>query len=91
MGKLGEMASERNEKWTEMNLGIIAKGQDRYWAKWKKGEVGNEKKKRAKREKIGRNGNGQNGIGRTGNKQIKKLIAFTITSIGLFFTSSHDE
>ena len=61
MGKLGEMASGRNEKWAEMKFGLIAKGQDRCWAKWKRGEVG-------KGEKFGRNGNGRNGIGRNENK-----------------------
>ena len=44
MGKLGEMASGRNEKWTEMKLGILAKRKDRYLAKWKKGEVGKGEK-----------------------------------------------
>ena len=40
MGKLGMMASGRNEKWTKMKLGETAKGQDGYWAEWEKGEVG---------------------------------------------------
>ena len=40
MGKLGEVASGRNEKRVKMKLGEMSKGQDRYWAEWEKGEVG---------------------------------------------------
>ena len=45
MGKLGEMASGRNEKWAKMKLGETAKGQDRYWVEWETGEVGKGKKR----------------------------------------------
>ena len=79
MGKLGEMASWRNEKWAKMKLSETAKGQNRYWAEWEKGrtDIGRNGKRakleRAKeewptREKFGRNGNGRNGIGQTRNK-----------------------
>ena len=50
IGKLGEMASGRNEEWAKMKLGEMAKGQDRHWADWEKGEVGKLKKEWAKWE-----------------------------------------
>ena len=74
MGKLGEMASGRNEKWPKMKLGETTKGQDRYWVEWEKGKVGKGEKEWAKREKFRRNGNGQNGIGRTGNKPFDRAL-----------------
>ena len=52
MGKLGEKASGRNEKWTKMKLGETAKGQDRYWAEWEKGEVGKGEKRMCETGKI---------------------------------------
>ena len=45
MGKLGKLASGRNEKWAETKLGETAKGQDRHWAEWEKGEVGKGEKR----------------------------------------------
>ena len=59
MGKLGEMASGRNEKRAKMKLGETAKGQDRYWAEWEKGELGKGKKKNGRnRKKLGEMGMG---------------------------------
>ena len=52
MGKLGEMASGRNEKWAKMKLGETAKGQDRYRAEWEKGEVGKGEKRMGATGKI---------------------------------------
>ena len=76
MGKFGEMASWRNEKWAKMN-----------WAKWQKGrkDIGQNgkrakleraKKEWAKREKLWRNGNGGNWIGQTGNKPYQTVTGF---------------
>ena len=52
MGKLGEMASGRNEKWAKMKLSETAKGQDRYLAEWKKVEIGKGEKRMSKTGKI---------------------------------------
>ena len=52
IGKFGEMASRRNEKWTKIKLGETAKGQDRYWAEWEKGEVGKGEKRLGETGKI---------------------------------------
>ena len=68
MGKLGEMASGRNEKWAKMKLGEMAKGRDRYWTEWEKGVVGKGEKRMCGTGKIWRNGNGRNGIWQIGNK-----------------------
>ena len=59
MGKLGEIASGRNEKRAKMKFGETAKGQDRYWAVWKKGRSWKGRKKN------GRNGKnlGEMGMG----------------------------
>ena len=40
------------QKWAKMKLGEMAKGKDRYWAEWEKGEkgIGETRKIRAKWE-----------------------------------------
>ena len=52
MGKLGKMASGRNEKWAKMKLGKPAKGQDRYWVELEKGKVGKGEKRMGQTGKI---------------------------------------
>ena len=52
MGKLGEMASWRNEKWAKMKLSETAKGQNKYWAEWEKGDVGKGEKRMGETGKI---------------------------------------
>ena len=52
MGKLGEMASGRNEKWAKMKLGETAKGQDIHLVEWEKGEVGKGEKRMGKAGQI---------------------------------------
>ena len=70
MGKLGEMASGRNEKCAKMKLGETQKSGQILGGKGKGRSWKRRKKEWAKWEKFGRIWNRRNGIGQTGNKPL---------------------
>ena len=66
-GKVGEMASWRNEKWSKMKLGKTAKGQDRYWGRMGKGRSWKGRKMNGRNGKnSGEMGMGDIGLGELG-------------------------